>query len=130
MVLHRRLPDHSSFSETVFHSSPLTRLTSATGWLSLTAGMTLTARNPRLAFTADSVAAASDRVAFAMTSFWALAAVRSSPPVIGSTFASLPVVWSTMTSENLPPFAVYTESWRTEERRVGKECRSRWSPYH
>src|SRR2546425_6923281 len=24
----------------------------------------------------------------------------------------------------------YTRSWRSEERRVGKECRSRWSPYH
>ena len=23
-----------------------------------------------------------------------------------------------------------TESVRSEERRVGKECRSRWSPYH
>ena len=23
-----------------------------------------------------------------------------------------------------------TESIRSEERRVGKECRSRWSPYH
>ena len=23
-----------------------------------------------------------------------------------------------------------TEAWRSEERRVGKECRSRWSPYH
>ena len=23
-----------------------------------------------------------------------------------------------------------TKSWRSEERRVGKECRSRWSPYH
>ena len=22
------------------------------------------------------------------------------------------------------------EYWRSEERRVGKECRSRWSPYH
>src|SRR3712207_9052847 len=22
------------------------------------------------------------------------------------------------------------EWWRSEERRVGKECRSRWSPYH
>ena len=22
------------------------------------------------------------------------------------------------------------ERWRSEERRVGKECRSRWSPYH
>src|ERR1035438_476599 len=24
----------------------------------------------------------------------------------------------------------YAESSRSEERRVGKECRSRWSPYH
>src|SRR2546421_11091569 len=23
-----------------------------------------------------------------------------------------------------------TRRWRSEERRVGKECRSRWSPYH
>ena len=23
-----------------------------------------------------------------------------------------------------------TQGWRSEERRVGKECRSRWSPYH
>ena len=22
------------------------------------------------------------------------------------------------------------DTWRSEERRVGKECRSRWSPYH
>ena len=22
------------------------------------------------------------------------------------------------------------DKWRSEERRVGKECRSRWSPYH
>ena len=22
------------------------------------------------------------------------------------------------------------QNWRSEERRVGKECRSRWSPYH
>ena len=25
---------------------------------------------------------------------------------------------------------VYRDFWRSEERRVGKECRSRWSPYH
>ena len=24
----------------------------------------------------------------------------------------------------------YIGGWRSEERRVGKECRSRWSPYH
>ena len=29
------------------------------------------------------------------------------------------------------PFAfAYMEAIRSEERRVGKECRSRWSPYH
>ena len=27
-------------------------------------------------------------------------------------------------------FAVTDVSCRSEERRVGKECRSRWSPYH
>ena len=27
-------------------------------------------------------------------------------------------------------FKVYAQSSRSEERRVGKECRSRWSPYH
>ena len=26
--------------------------------------------------------------------------------------------------------AVIVPEWRSEERRVGKECRSRWSPYH
>src|SRR5574337_317098 len=26
--------------------------------------------------------------------------------------------------------SVYTPLFRSEERRVGKECRSRWSPYH
>ena len=25
---------------------------------------------------------------------------------------------------------VFTKKFRSEERRVGKECRSRWSPYH
>ena len=27
-------------------------------------------------------------------------------------------------------FEFYLRKWRSEERRVGKECRSRWSPYH
>src|SRR2546430_17681397 len=25
---------------------------------------------------------------------------------------------------------IVSSKWRSEERRVGKECRSRWSPYH
>ena len=29
----------------------------------------------------------------------------------------------------MPGFSL-TGLWRSEERRVGKECRSRWSPYH
>jgi len=28
------------------------------------------------------------------------------------------------------PFMDTLGNWRSEERRVGKECRSRWSPYH
>ena len=30
-------------------------------------------------------------------------------------------------AEKTSPESAY---WRSEERRVGKECRSRWSPYH
>ena len=30
----------------------------------------------------------------------------------------------------LPQFALSAKASRSEERRVGKECRSRWSPYH
>src|SRR2546422_2286726 len=30
----------------------------------------------------------------------------------------------------LPSASGYLRSRRSEERRVGKECRSRWSPYH
>src|SRR5256885_9866152 len=28
------------------------------------------------------------------------------------------------------PAVIVTQTLRSEERRVGKECRSRWSPYH
>ena len=31
---------------------------------------------------------------------------------------------------NLAPVLSALQQWRSEERRVGKECRSRWSPYH
>src|ERR1039457_5286494 len=30
----------------------------------------------------------------------------------------------------VPIFGTVVTSFRSEERRVGKECRSRWSPYH
>src|SRR5947199_10252288 len=35
---------------------------------------------------------------------------------------------TTLPSFGRPPFS--SECPRSEERRVGKECRSRWSPYH
>ena len=37
---------------------------------------------------------------------------------------------SSSTFGNLHRLPCSTPSWRSEERRVGKECRSRWSPYH
>ena len=33
-------------------------------------------------------------------------------------------------ASSLSIFAAYSLAPRSEERRVGKECRSRWSPYH
>ena len=32
--------------------------------------------------------------------------------------------------EDGPESPNQADAWRSEERRVGKECRSRWSPYH
>ena len=32
--------------------------------------------------------------------------------------------------EEMERLAKFDGEWRSEERRVGKECRSRWSPYH
>ena len=46
-------------------------------------------------------------------------------PVVGAT-------WSTPTNNN-PNYEIssgFLDDYRSEERRVGKECRSRWSPYH
>ena len=43
------------------------------------------------------------------------------------------VLWkelSLMDEERLLKFTESTGKERSEERRVGKECRSRWSPYH
>src|SRR2546430_11695170 len=37
--------------------------------------------------------------------------------------------WNEPTATRLANMSV-DESGRSEERRVGKECRSRWSPYH
>ena len=36
----------------------------------------------------------------------------------------------TLTSPGCPAGPMITNDVRSEERRVGKECRSRWSPYH
>ena len=34
------------------------------------------------------------------------------------------------TGDKMPAFTLTSTVNRSEERRVGKECRSRWSPYH
>src|SRR2546426_9299654 len=48
--------------------------------------------------------------------------------------SDLPITWMKLLyiSSNCfnPPGYVRSEYVRSEERRVGKECRSRWSPYH
>src|SRR3712207_547526 len=47
-------------------------------------------------------------------------------------FCGLTAPWSDAMGPNLQDHisAVFFLAFRSEERRVGKECRSRWSPYH
>src|SRR5687767_15744263 len=47
------------------------------------------------------------------------------PPGVGKT--TLARIIAKMTRSDFIPFSAVL---RSEERRVGKECRSRWSPYH
>jgi len=46
--------------------------------------------------------------------------------------AATPAAYSPphIVDETLEPLDLDTINARSEERRVGKECRSRWSPYH
>ena len=52
----------------------------------------------------------------------------STAPTRGATPGAVRVT-ATTTGTDLPSGG-YNVSVRSEERRVGKECRSRWSPYH
>ena len=47
-------------------------------------------------------------------------------PLAGTLLYSLATSWSA----SLLPSGLTLKWYRSEERRVGKECRSRWSPYH
>ena len=40
------------------------------------------------------------------------------------------IYMSAQSMSKLPPVGSEVKIHRSEERRVGKECRSRWSPYH
>ena len=62
--------------------------------------------------------------------------IPSSPPTTSS-FNFFLSVLITLSVESIPTSALINsvsksskDSGRSEERRVGKECRSRWSPYH
>src|SRR2546423_5906817 len=50
-------------------------------------------------------------------------AIRKGMDVAKRNMITVPMVGTTI------PHEVHLK-WRSEERRVGKECRSRWSPYH
>ena len=43
---------------------------------------------------------------------------------------SQPSISGIATGKQKPAFDTLEKMARSEERRVGKECRSRWSPYH
>src|SRR3712207_7237607 len=62
---------------------------------------------------------------------WSLDVVSSSRPAWRWPAPSLPRRWLVRPSRVAPPRRRWSRRpSRSEERRVGKECRSRWSPYH
>src|SRR2546427_7641523 len=55
-------------------------------------------------------------------------ALPISDSAVGRTEKDAPEVDNEVVIENAPGLS--SGRFRSEERRVGKECRSRWSPYH
>ena len=54
--------------------------------------------------------------------------VYDQPPIPGDGYVWTPGYWAW--SDDDQDYYWVPGTWRSEERRVGKECRSRWSPYH
>ena len=48
----------------------------------------------------------------------------------GNTSLLIKAVFAELEAEGIETDLVQLHGKRSEERRVGKECRSRWSPYH
>src|SRR2546422_9053365 len=72
--------------------------------------------------------------------FRAASLKASSAAIVAANKKGVPVVqfngkadggqWVTFVGSEQPDSGAQLGVWRSEERRVGKECRSRWSPYH
>src|ERR1043166_8632284 len=58
------------------------------------------------------------------------AAVARKVPVLGGQFTVDINQFPVLGSPQAPEVVFALLDYRSEERRVGKECRSRWSPYH
>src|SRR3712207_9376819 len=50
--------------------------------------------------------------------------------VLVAVVGGLRVASGSLSLGDVQAFIQYSRQFRSEERRVGKECRSRWSPYH
>src|SRR2546425_11520005 len=59
-----------------------------------------------------------------------LAAYKKLPHLACPVISDIKTDASTLLNRMVEEMEMRYESMRSEERRVGKECRSRWSPYH
>ena len=55
---------------------------------------------------------------------------RTESDLIGSREVPESALYGVQTLRGIENFRISKFHLRSEERRVGKECRSRWSPYH
>src|SRR2546422_6876225 len=69
-----------------------------------------------------------------MINFWAswCGPCRQEMPLLENIYRRYNKLGFTLLGVNVEPDSKAADDWlrRSEERRVGKECRSRWSPYH
>src|ERR1039457_290173 len=89
------------------------------------------ARNPRIIEVAGLLGRTSSSLAMKLTNLASLDPAHRARGVKGLMGRSRldEEIWREFQS-NWEEMALLREEKRSEERRVGKECRSRWSPYH
>src|SRR6266487_5096001 len=91
-------------------------------------------RNWRLLWTGQAVSMIGDMVFYTTVMLWIATVIAKGEPWAPAAASGALMATAVPVLLIGPIAGVWVDRWdrrrRSEERRVGKECRSRWSPYH